>query len=234
VDDLLAALNANAGAISAVATVLGVAVAAIYTFYTTRLWKVTVEQSRTALMQAEIAQEQLHLMEQQLIFAKRDFDLIKRPHLKIEVLVERYRLSSDAETAARSMLAVLGQNYGSVAAVVNSAEARVPEGKGMVWGHRPLPIVVPPGSTEVIGRAVLPPVPAESDVADFDNYVREQMLFVYSCITYEGGSVEYTTSHQIWLMPDVKDRTGWAVYGVTPSGSELRKLQLACGAGGAA
>ena len=223
--DVLVELNANAGAISGVATFLGVIVAAVYTFYTTRLWKVSVEQSRIAAKQAETAQLQANLLEQQFALAKREFELLQRPHLKIEAVMERYRLTGDEQGDDRSFLAVLGENYGAVAAVVTSAECSVPDDKGAVWGHRSLPILIPPGATEVIGRAVLPSVPSESDIADFDNYVKEQMLFFHVYIAYEGVGVEYSTARQIWLMPDVRNRNAWAVYGVTPSGTELEKLR---------
>jgi len=76
-------LNANAGAIGVVVTVLGVILAAIYTFYTTRLWRVSLKQALTAQSQAQATQRELQLLEQQVALATKAFETLNRPHLQL-------------------------------------------------------------------------------------------------------------------------------------------------------
>ena len=46
---LLKSLNENSGAISAVAAAVSVIIAALYTFYTTRLWRVSIQHTAASM-----------------------------------------------------------------------------------------------------------------------------------------------------------------------------------------
>jgi hypothetical protein len=150
VRSLVTFLNGNSGAIAALATTAGVIIAALYTFYTTRLWRVSIQQARSAELQAETAQRQLRLMEQQMAAAERTFETVHRPHLLIEP-----QLDSDGtpdllpDLRKGKTMTIFARNFGATAATVISAECRVTGERGQVWGQRLLPIVIPPGGNRM-------------------------------------------------------------------------------------
>lgn len=194
---LLKFLNGNSGAIAAVATTVGVIIAALYTFYTTRLWKVSVQQARSAELQAESAQRQLRLMEQQMAASERTFEAVHRPHLLINAqVVDGPDLGTERTVR---LLTILAKNYGATAATVISAKCNVPKGEGAVWLPLLLPIVIPPGETEGLGRAVLPSTPDDEVILSFEG-IEKLMRWFHVYILYKGLSEsEYQTRAQILL-----------------------------------
>ena len=223
VRSLLTFLNGNSGAIAAVATTAGVIIAALYTFYTTRLWRVSVQQARSAELQAESAQRQLRLMEQQMAAAERTFETVHRPHLLIEAQVDLDVL--DLGTKGKgSLLTTFAKNYGTTAATVISSECSVPKGEGSVWVQRFLPIVIPPGETERLGRALLPSTPDIEVILSAEG-IEKVMRWFHVHIRYKGLSEsEYRMRVQISLMPDMKDKTRWKILSVTPTGPEFWEI----------
>jgi hypothetical protein len=221
-ESLLTFLNDNSGAISAVAATVGVIIAGVYTFYTTRLWKVNVQLARNAEVQAETAEHHLRLLEQQMALAERTFEAVHRPHLQVEAQVLNDGPVRLPEGKV-SRLEILAKNYGTAAATVMSAECSVP-GERPVWGHRFLPIVIPPGVTERIGSAILPPTPDVGLVLSEEG-IEKLMRWFHIEIRYRGLSeIDYSTKDQISLMPDMDDRTRWTVHGVTPTGPEFWEI----------
>lgn len=228
VRSILTFLNGNSGAIAAVATTAGVIIAALYTFYTTRLWRVSVQQARSAALQAESAQRQLRLMEQQMAVAERTFETVHRPQLLIEAQVDSDGppdLLPDLLKGKTRTMTIFARNFGATAATVISAECRVTGERGQVWAKRLLPIVIPPGETEGMGRAILPSIP---DVDLFPNSTEEMMNMLrwfHVYIRYRGLSEsEYLTQAQICLMPDLKDKTRWEILKVTSTGPEFWEI----------
>jgi hypothetical protein len=223
VESILRFLNGNSGAIAAVATTAGVIIAAVYTFYTTKLWKVTAQQARSAELQADSAQRQLRLMEHQMAVAEKAFETVHRPHLLIEARVDLGE--PDLKSAGISgLLTILAKNYGATAATVMLTECSVPKEKGVVWSDRLLPVVIPPGETEVVGRAALPSPPSWEPVLSTDA-LEKVMRWFHVNIRYRGLSdSDYWTKGQISLMPDMKDPLRWRLLSVTPTGPEFWEI----------
>jgi hypothetical protein len=223
VDSILTFLNGNSGAIAAVATTAGVIIAALYTFYTTKLWKVSAQQARSAELQADSAQRQLRLMERQMAVAEKAFEAVHRPQLLIEARVDLDALDLKSK-GITGLLRILAKNYGATAATVVLAECSVPKGEGVVWGHRLLPIVIPPGETEYIGGVTLSSPPSWEPVLSTDA-LEKVMRWFHVHIRYRGLSdSEYWTKGQISLLPDMKDPTVWRLQGVTPTGAEFWEI----------
>ena len=220
-------LNDNSGAIAAVAATASVIVAGLYTFYTTRLWKVNVQQARNAEVQAETAQRQLRLLEQQMAATERTFEAVHRPHLRVEAYVDSVGPDGGPE-GKTSLLTIQAKNYGTTAATVMSTNCSVPGVKGPVWGHRFLPIVITPGETENIGRVVLPPTPDVVSVLGeegIERGIEKIMRWFHVYIQYRGLSkIDYSTKEQISLMPDMKDKSTWLISGITPTGQEFWEI----------
>lgn len=120
---------------------------------------------------------------------------------------------------------ILAKNYGAAAATVMSAECSVP-GERPVWGHRFLPIVIPPGETERIGSAILPPTPDyDLFLSDAPEGIEKLMRWYHIYIRYRGLSeIDYSTTAQISLWPDTKDRTNWTIHSVTPTGPHFWEI----------
>jgi hypothetical protein len=225
IKSLLSILNGNSGAIAAVATTASVVIAAVYTFYTTRLWKVSLLQAHSAELQAETARRQFQLMERQMAAAEKISETVHRPHLLIEANIE-FDAGDPGPKGTAGRLAVLGKNYGTTAATVMSVKCNVSksEGTGGAWGARLLPIVIPPGDTAVIGRALLQP-PPDVEIILTTEGIAKLMLWFHIYIRYRGASeTEYCTQVQICLVREAKDRTRWLVLSVTPSGPEFWEI----------
>lgn len=208
----------------AVAATASAIIAILYTFYTNRLWKVNVQQARNAEVQAETAQRQLRLLEQQMAVAERTFEAVQRPHLQVDAQV-LHDLPVRLPEGRASRLEILAKNYGATAATDMSAKCSVPRGEGAAWGHRFLPIVIAPGETERIGSAVLPPTPDYDLFLSDGEGIETIMRWHHIYIQYRGLSeIDYSTTAQISLMPDMNDRTRWTVHGVTPTGPEFWEI----------
>lgn len=220
-------LNNNSAAIVAVATTAGVIIAGLYTFYTTRLWKVAAQQARNAEVQAETAQRQLRLLEQQIAVAETTFEAVHRPHLRVEAFIDADVV--DCGPAEKiSVLAIRAKNYGASAATVMSVQCSVPRGERAVWVSRFLPIMVPPGDTERIGGVTLPQTPDVDSILGGDvteEWVEKVTRWFHVDIRYRGLSdLDYSSTAQISLMVDMKNKARWIVSGITPTGPEFWEI----------
>jgi hypothetical protein len=85
--------------------------------------------------------------------------------------------------------------------------------------------VIAPGETERVGSALLPPTPDHDLFLSNEEGIEKIMRWFHLYIRYRGLSeIDYSTTEQISLMPDMKDRTRWTVHGVTPTGPDFWEI----------
>lgn len=219
---LLHFLNEYSGTIVAVATMLSVLVAALYTFYTTRLWKVSAEQALSMEAQVAVTQRHLELLEQQMVFTEKTFEALHRPRLMITTQFgSDFRVRKDNDAVPALMIAV--KNYGVTSATILSTECKMTEGEGSVWLPRMPPLIVPTGEAIAIGHLVLPITP-KGYFTFTEESLRKTIRFIHVYVKYKGlGEIYYVAQAQISLLPDFNDSSKWCLMGITPTGPEFRE-----------
>jgi hypothetical protein len=218
--NLLTFLDQHSGSIIAVATVASVFIAGLYTFYTTRLWKVSAQQARSMKAQVEVAQHQLELVKEQMAITGRTFEAVNRPRLLVKA-----KLSHDGpiigSSDPRDALTIGVRNYGQSPGTVMACTCSVPEGESSVWIGLDLPVVVPPGDVSFLGRVILPPVPSATEILDAEDLAKD-MRWVHVRVTYRGVTgTDYKEQAQVSVLPDAHDKSKWGLFGVTPTGPEF-------------
>lgn len=227
-------LNANSGAIIAIGTVISVGILAIYTYFTTRLWRATERQAQVAAAQAKIAKRQLLATERQLALAQESFAALSRPNVRIRVRLEEQSATDDPSFAG-VFLRILGENFGSAPAVVTVVSFDLSPSAGGIALPSDAPILIPPSQTEGLGIVVLHAHSSEmgkallgeipSNLSEGSEDLISRFMWVHVTIDYNGvGSSRHRSGAQVSLMCSNSDSRVWDLVGVVPTAPDIPHL----------
>ena len=218
---MLEFLNANSGALTGVAALVGTVIAAIYTWYTTMLWRAASEQARTASNQVDLMKRQLTLQEEQAAVSARAFALINRPRIQITAELHKSsgRLGPQEEA---DVLLVNARNYGAAVATITKVECTLSDEKFGVWLPIWHSITAPPNDEPIVGQILLadaaPKWQWSSDYIPSATELKTLFRYVHLYIDYLGiDEVPYQAIATISLCGDPTDRDHWMIQSNIPA-----------------
>ena len=218
---MLEFLNANSGAFTGVAALVGTVIAAIYTWYTTMLWRAAADQARISSDQVDLMRRQLVLQEEQAAVSARAFALINRP--RIQITSELHRSSLKLGSAEESdVLLLSARNFGAAVATITNVECSLSGQEFGVWmpiGHS---VTAPPNDEPIVGRVLLtrtaPKWQWSPDYIPSATELKSLFRYVHVYIDYVGiDDVTYRTGVTLSMCGDPTDRDHWMINSNIPA-----------------